>query len=243
MQIPLPIDNTSKKLATIHNTLLDHYGTLPPSWHPEPVWQLIFALVGKKTNGRKSNAASMQLMRNFATPRHVMNAPVEEIRGAIFNVVRPDEKANEIKTALTQIVERRGVLSLDFLTDWPEEDAMLWLEQLHGVARKTAAAVINFSTLRKRALVLDTHNLRVLARLGLIRSKDNAKQAYPKIVPYLPEHWTADDFDTHHWLVKRLGQQVCEATVRRCPKCPIKDWCQTSLEVCNGVAGGESGHP
>ena len=128
MQLPLPIDDTAWKLAGIHTRLLEHFGPLPLCWHPPPLWQLIFALVGKETRGDKSNAASLQLFRKFRTPSHIMDAPVEEIRKAIYNVKRPDEKAREIKTALAQIVQRRGDLALDFLAGWPEEDAMRWLE-------------------------------------------------------------------------------------------------------------------
>ena len=228
MQIPLPIDDRSSKLAIIHRRLFEHFGPLPPCWHPDPVWQLIFALTGKKTRGDKSNAASFELMRRFRTPADVMHASEKDIRNAIRNVTLPDEKAHEIKTALAQIVEWRADLALDFLTGWPEEDAMRWLEHLHGVGRKTAAAVLNFSTLRKPALVIDTHTLRVFARIGFIRFQDKAEQAYPKIVPYLPETWTADDFDTHHWLIKRLGQQICRNRKGRCDRCPITDLCNTA---------------
>lgn len=79
----LPIDDTSRNLVTIHERLLAYFRLPPPSWHPDPVWQLIFAIVGKKTNGRKPHAASMQLLRNFHTPHQIMSTPARDIRKAI----------------------------------------------------------------------------------------------------------------------------------------------------------------
>jgi endonuclease III len=44
--------------------------------------------------------------------------------------------------------------------------AMQWLRGLPGVGSKVAATVLNLSTLRMRALPVDTHLLRVGERLG-----------------------------------------------------------------------------
>ena len=59
--------------------------------------------------------------------------------------------------------------NLDFLGDHPVEQGLRWLEEIYGVGRKIAAATLNFSTLRKRAMVVDTHVLRVLRRFGFVK--------------------------------------------------------------------------
>ncbi len=84
-------------------------------------------------------------------------------------VTYAERKATQLRNALRMIEERRGSLVLNFLADWPVDDAQDWLRTLPGVGPKVSAAVLNFSTLRQRVLVVDCHHFRVAKRLGLLR--------------------------------------------------------------------------
>jgi adenine-specific DNA glycosylase len=108
------------------------------------------------------------------------------------------------------------------------DQALIWLERLPGVGRKVAAATLNFSTLRRAALVIDTHHLRVLRRLGLIDRRAGTVEAYDRLVPLLPGGWTAADLDEHHQLMKALGQTNCRHAFPICRRCPLRDLCPTA---------------
>ena len=77
-----------------------------------------------------------------------------------------------LKATLEGISERYGSLTLDFLAKYRTEKIRAWLEQFPGVGPETSGAVVNFSTLRRRALCIDSHHLRVAQRLCLVPRAD-----------------------------------------------------------------------
>ncbi len=126
-------------------------------------------------------------------------------RRLLSGVTHPEKKAPELKEALRKIRVRAGTLDLDFLADHPVEQALRWLEEIRGVGRKIAAATLNFSALRKRAVVVDTHVLRVLRRFGFVRSSAETEDAYAAVMAACGDL----DADDLHWHLKRLAQKFC----------------------------------
>ena len=109
-------------------------------------------------------------------------------------VTYPDEKADWLPSALSQIVRKTGALSLDFLAELTPAEALSWLKQLDGVGPKVGAAVLNFSRLKMRVMVVDTHVLRVARRYGFVTDKCTAEEASRILMGLAPEAWTADGF-------------------------------------------------
>ena len=120
----------------------------------------------------------------------------------IHKVTHAADKAVYLVEAAQFICAHRGRLDLTFLADWSEEDARYWLQQIRGIGPKVAAVILNFSTLRKRTLAIDTHVLRVFKRLGLVSPKANFEHAYKKLMRLVPDDWDADDLYELHWLMK-----------------------------------------
>ena len=120
-----------------------------------------------------------------------------------------------LKASLEQITERYGSLTLDFLAKYRTDKIRAWLEQFPGVGPKTSAAVVNFSTLRRRALCVDSHHLRVTQRLGLTPRAD-AATTEERLMRLVPETWTAEMLDEHHQLIKQLGQTICTFAEPKC---------------------------
>jgi endonuclease-3 len=123
------------------------------------------------------------------------------------------------------IVACTGRLSLDHLADLDEEVAMQWLRRLPGVGSKIAAEVLNFSTLRKRAFVVDTQLLRLGGRLGLLPLDADYDAGYEQLMRQLPDAWDAEDLAELHRLMKLLGQTTCTAHTPSCGACPLRDLC------------------
>jgi endonuclease-3 len=102
---------------------------------------------------------------------------------------------------------------------------MQWLVGLYGVGAKIAATVLNFSTLRKAVLVVDTHLLRVGQRLGLLRPRADYAEGHDGYARLLPADWDADTLYELHWLIKWLGQEICHPTAPGCGHCPLRELC------------------
>lgn len=228
MQLLLLPDVRAARLAEIHARLRRRFGPQGPFLLLDPVSQLVMGLIGGRTTGEASKAAFKKLRRRFGCWEAVRDAPVAEVHAAIAEVTFAELKAPRLKAALEAVTSTRGRLALDNLESLGVEDALAWLERLPGVGRKTAAATLNFSSLRRAALVIDTHHLRILRRLGLVDRHADYREAYDRIMPLLPPSWTAADLDQHHQLMKALGQTFCPHGMPLCPRCPLQDLCPTA---------------
>src|ERR1700712_5177165 len=169
MQMP-----AAEKALESHRRRCGHYGCPLRYFHTiDPMSELVASLLSHRTLNRDSGLAFRTLRERFADWAAVRDAPVSEVQDAIAACTWPEQKAPRLQAVLCEVSEREeasagGTLSLDFLRDWPVAKARAWLETLPGVGPKTSAAVLSFSTLRGRALPVDSHHHRVAARLGLI---------------------------------------------------------------------------
>jgi len=83
-----------------------------------------------------------------------------------------------------------------------------------------SAAVVNFSTLRRRALCVDANHLRVTQRLALTPRAD-AEITETRLMRLVPEDWDAAMLDEHHSLVKLHAQTLCTFAEPKCGACPL----------------------
>ncbi len=228
MQRVLCLDDRPGLLAEIQRRLARHFGPQGPFWLLDPVSQLVMAMVGGKSHSEVSRTAFEALLKRYGCWEAVRDAPVAAIRATIGTVSFPERKAPQIKAALAAITRAHGRLTLDPLAAMTADQALAWLERLPGVGRKVAAATLNFSTLRKPVLVIDSHQLRILKRLRLVGQRANIAKAHDTIAPAMPPCWTAADLDDHHQLMKALGRSICRNLTSICHRCPIEDLCPTS---------------
>jgi endonuclease-3 len=219
------------KLPHVHRLLLGYYGQPKERELWDPLTQLIYSLLSSRTKTPVSHQVMRDLERSFpgAGPGNwepVRDASVPEIERAIAIVTFPETKAPQLKTTLQGISERTGALSLDFLARYRTDKIRTWLEQFPGVGGKTSAAVVNFSTLRRRALCIDSHHLRVAQRLCLVPRAD-AATTEERLMRLVPETWDAAMLDEHHSLIKLHAQTLCTFAEPKCENCPLLDLCPT----------------
>ena len=223
------------RLPRIHQLLLDFYGKPEPREPWDPLKQFIYSLLSSRTKTETTHRVLRHLRERFGTWENLRDAPLSEIEGAIHDVNFPEQKAINLKASLQQITVRYGTLTLDFLANYRTEKIRAWLEQFPGVGPKTSAAVVNFSVLRRRALCVDSHHLRVTQRLGLTRRAD-AAVTEERLMRMVPESWDAEMLDEHHSLIKEHGQKVCTFSEPKCSGCPLLRLCpygqkQTNAKV------------
>jgi endonuclease-3 len=219
------------KLPHIHRLLLKHYGQPPPRTPWDPLTQFIYSLLSSRTRTAQSLQVMRDLERAFpgAGPGNwepVRDASSPDIERAIASVTFPEQKALRLKTALEQITARTGALSLDFLHRYRTDKIRSWLEQFDGVGPQVSAAIVNFSTLRRRALSIDANHLRVIQRLCVVPRAD-AATTEERLMRLVPETWDAAMLDEHHALVKLHAQTLCTFDNPRCNDCPLLSICPT----------------
>jgi endonuclease III len=218
------------KLPHVHRLLLGYYGEPKPREPRDPLTQLIYSLLASRTKTPTSDQVLRDLGRTFnAGPGNwepVRDASIADIERAIAIVTFPEQKALRLKALLEQITARVGTLTLDFLAKYRTEKIRSWLEQFEGVGNQVSAAVVNFSTLRRRALCIDANHLRVAQRLCLTPRAD-AATTEERLMRLVPETWDAAMLDQHHSLIKLHAQTLCTFADPKCESCPLLKLCPT----------------
>ena len=213
-------------MPRLHEALLARYGrpALREPW--DPLTQLIYSMLTSRTKEDASQQVMRDLRARYATWDDLRDAPVAEIEQTIQVVTFADVKAPRLKAVLQGITARYGSLTLDFLAKYRTEKIRAWLEQFEGIGNQVSAAVVNFSTLRRRAICVDAHHLRVTQRLALTPRAD-AATTEERLMRLVPADWTAEMLDEHHSLVKIHGQTLCTFNEPQCKRCPLLERCPT----------------
>jgi len=209
-----------EKTMEVHRRLMGVYGE--PTWRPhlDPVSELVSTILSQNTNDVNRDVAFDRLRAEVPTWEQVRDADVNVVIEAIRPAGLANQKGPRIQGALRFITQERGELDLDFLADWPVDEAKDWLVSIKGVGPKTAAIVLLFS-LGRPAFPVDTHVHRVSKRLGLIGPRVSREKAHDELEQLvLPE-----DFYPFHLNVIRHGRQVCASRKPRCEDCSLVDLC------------------
>ena len=217
-------EDLEQKTSEVHRRLLAEYGE--PAWRPhmDAVSELVSTILSQNTNDVNRDVAFDRLRSRLPTWEQVRDADPESVIEAIRTAGLANQKGPRIQDALRRITQERGELDLDFLADWPVEDAKDWLCAINGVGPKTAAIVLLFS-LGRPAFPVDTHVHRVTKRLGLIGPKVSREKAHVSLEELVPE--TA--YYPFHLNLIRHGRQICSSRSPKCSECSLRDLCQYYL--------------
>jgi endonuclease-3 len=239
-QPPPPPPGPDPKLMEVHRRLCAVYECpIPYFHHLDPLSELVSSLLSHRTKNADSGRAFKALRTEFggdwAAVRDALVSRVEELISA---VTWPEQKAPRVQAVLRELTRLRGgVLSLDFLAGLAVADARAWLERLPGVGPKTSAAVLSFSSLRMRALPVDSHHHRVAARLGIISDRLPVGASHAVMEAMLPADWDAQQVYDHHEVMMLHGQRCCFFAAPACERCAVLELCPTGRSRVKRAAG------
>lgn len=226
---PLFPHQPDPRILGLHALLLERYGRPPARVPWDPLTQFIYSLLSSRTKTEESHQVMRDLRARFASWEELRDAPVEEIERAVAAVTFPEVKAPRLKLALLGITARYGSLTLDFLAKYRTEKIREWLQSFEGVGPQISAAVVNFSSLRRRALCVDANHLRVVQRLKLTPRADGGVTE-ERLMRLIPADWDAAMLDEHHSLVKLHAQTLCVFAEPLCAGCPLLGMCPTGQQ-------------
>ena len=235
MQLSFSFD-TSPILPELRGRLRLALGSFPYPGGLKPIDQLVKSMISSRTYDATSQGVFDRLKLCFADWTAFLDAPPETTEALLKPLTYAGSKAEWLPAMLWRIKAQRSDFDLDFLKDVSVEPAMTWLEGFAGVGQKVAAAVLNFSTLRRPVMVVDTHVWRVATRFGLASARADLEAVRRIIMQDAPESWDADDFYELHWLMKSLGQIVCQDGRPRCGACPLARQCASANSAPMGLS-------
>lgn len=220
-------------LRSIRNCLKTAFGRSRPGFRASAINQFIRSFIGGRTLDWQADRAFTRLLNRYSGPEALADAPVAEIEAVLEGVQFADKKALEIKDALLHIRTRAGTVDLEFLDGLDVGTALVWLEQIRGVGRKIAADTLNFSTLGKRAFVVDTHVIRVMRRFGFVKPNAETEDVYDTMMAAARD-MSAEDLYEFHRHLKRLGQNTCKTFQAYCAGCPLSELCMKRMDGPSG---------
>ncbi|MEO5707639.1 MAG: endonuclease III [Alteraurantiacibacter sp.] len=230
----------TQTLVRLQQALVQRFGhkrRAPADYHA-PEWSLVQGLIGSRMPSEVSSAVADRVLAEYGSWDKVAALSPEALAKALHGVRFPNQSAKRVHGVLGAIHANVGKVDLSCLAAMDTPAAIAWIEALPGAGRKIAAQVLNTTTLQRPALVLDTHHLRILARLGLIAEGADTAKAYDAIMPALPSDWDAETIDEHHQLMKELGREICTPKDPDCPACPVLSLCPTGQARVEPAAPG-----
>ncbi len=179
-------------------------------YYETPYQLLVSVLLSAQTTDKSVNRCMEPLYRAGFSTATVLEWGEEKLLSHIRTIGLAPTKARHVVAMTRLLLEKHG-------GEVPEGQKDL--EALPGVGPKTAN-VIRGEIFRYPTLAVDTHVLRVSARLGLheVTNPLKAEKALLQLAPpgSLPR--------LHHWLVLH-GRYVCKAIRPACGTCVLADIC------------------
>lgn len=206
---------TKKELAKIViERLREAYPDAECSLDYNEAWKLLVSVrLATQCTDARVNIVVQDLYAKYPDVAALAAAEVSEIEEIVKPCGLGHSKARDISACMKILKEKYdGRVPEDF-------DALL---ELPGVGRKSANLIMG-DVFHKPAIVTDTHCIRIVNRIGLVKDIKEPKKvemALWKIIP--PEEGS----DFCHRLVYH-GREVCTARTKPyCDRCCLKDVCQ-----------------
>jgi endonuclease III len=219
------VDRLASDLLRI-SALDETYGTPDLGNKADPVDELVYIMLARRTREVAYQSAYDALRTRFASWEDLTLAPLGTIEDVIRFSGLASRKAQSLKLALEQLIDRFGACTLEPTQSWSDEETLAFLCTLPEVGPKSAACVMACS-LDRPAFAVDAHVGRVLERTGTfatigIELGDAGHKIKQRVL------WDAVPPSLRYVLHVNLlvhGRERCLPGKPRCLGCPIAPQC------------------
>lgn len=183
--------------------------------YSNPLELLVATMLSAQCTDERVNIVTKTLFKKYKKAEDYANANLKELEQEVRSTGFYRNKAKNIKKTGQTLVQK-------FRSQVPR--TMYELLELPGVARKTANIVLSNAFGIIEGIAVDTHVIRVSARLGLTKNEDPNKieQDLMKIVPR--EKWMRITD-----LLISLGRKACVAKKPACERCVLNNICPSAF--------------
>ncbi|MBI1871060.1 MAG: hypothetical protein HYS07_07705 [Chlamydiae bacterium] len=209
------------QVLKVHDLLQDQYGKQEREGKKNPLDELILTILSQNTSRAHAQESFDKLWKKYKGWEALMNAPSLEISKTIQNGGLHHTKAIRMRRILKRIYKDRGDLSLDFLREKDQNDAMKYLISLKGLGPRTASHILLYS-LNQPVMPVDTHVTRVSKRLGWVWDGANREVIQQVMNRATPRYLI---LSLYSQLMKH-GQVTCKLKAPRCMGCVIRNDCE-----------------
>jgi len=180
----------------------------------KPLDLLIATILAAQCTDARVNIVTKSLFKKYKTPQDYVSVPIEELEADIRSCGTYHMKALAIQETCRKIIDdHQGKVPTSM-------EEML---KLRGVGRKTAAIVLGEAFDIITGVPIDTHNIRLLQRLGLTKYSDQKR-----IELEMMEKTPQKDWLTLSHVMVAHGRAVCIARDRQCEICVFAADCPSS---------------
>jgi endonuclease-3 len=183
--------------------------------YTNPLELLVATILSAQCTDERVNMVTKSLFQKYRKAKDYAAADLPELEQEIRSTGFYHNKAKNIKNAAEMLVQK-------YNSQVPR--TMQEIQELPGVARKTANIVLQNAYGVVEGIAVDTHVRRVSARLGLTENQDPDKieQDLIRIVPR--EKWIRITD-----LLIFLGRNVCTAKKPKCEVCVLNEICPSAF--------------
>jgi endonuclease III len=213
--------NRKRLLRQATEILVREYGLPTHGNKSDPLDELVYIVLSSQTDETKYQAAHGALVREFPSLAAISLEDEDRIEQLIRPAGLSRVKARNLVCILTQVERDLGERSLNALYEWDDGRAEAYLCSLPGVGIKSARCVLMYS-LGRRVMPIDTHNFRVLQRLGAHDLPLPVRRWHDAVQEMIP----ADIRHPLHVTLVAHGREVCKAAKPRCDVCPLRHICR-----------------
>ena len=194
--------------------------------YPEPIVELdyttpfelmVASVLAAQNRDTTINKITPNLFRKYRGPADYVAADPVELEQDIHLSGFFRQKTKAIKALSQRLVDNFG-------SQVPQ--TMDELLTLPGIGRKTANVILSFAMGKAEGIVVDTHHLRLMPRLGLSQQKlaDKMEREMFEIVP-------KKDWIMWSSMITLHGRRICVAKKPKCQDCILNDVCPSAFKI------------
>ncbi|MCK6680982.1 MAG: DNA (cytosine-5-)-methyltransferase [Thermoanaerobaculia bacterium] len=220
------LDDGISHLREIARILSIIHGTPRLGNHEDPVDELVYIILSRKTRESSYQKAFRALKDRFRSWADLLGADRSEVESLVRSGGLSSRKTDSLFGALSRIHETFGSCDLSALHDWPDDRVEEFLCSLPEISRKSAYCIMMYS-LNRSAFPVDTHVGRVLTRLGPYRELGldlrglDHKKLQAVLAGIIPPNLR---YSLHVNLVEH-GRKVCTSGQPHCKSCDLRGFC------------------
>src|ERR1700743_1320686 len=180
--------------------------------YDSPYQLLVAVILSAQCTDKRVNMTTPAIFERYPDPYALAKAGFDELFPLIRSISYPNNKTKHLIGMAQMLVSTFGgevPLTVEKLMTLP------------GVGRKTANVITSVVD-NQPNMAVDTHVLRVSARIGLTYRAKTPLATEKQLLQFIPRDQV---HVAHHWLILH-GRYICVARTPKCPECGLQQACK-----------------